>query len=217
MARWVVRAFKDPMADLLQSKYPRLAGYLSQLPRGLDSHPGCLAKGTVFRSLLETKPLPAVPAKGEIPDGLHALLVNPPMRSTWLPEATNAALNYLIGDVHDLAEPEHLKVAEQAALRLYNGPIYKLMMNIVSPQTLLSVASARWGAMHQGTKLSAEKLGASGMRLVLDFPEGLFTGFGLRLWGGVFRVTLEHSRAKGAKVVMTEALRTRGVFECSWQ
>ncbi|HEY3450513.1 MAG TPA: hypothetical protein VGK67_29425 [Myxococcales bacterium] len=203
-------------AQIDAKKYPRLAGYLSQLPNGLESYPRCEARGTVPRALLEDKPLPAIP-RGDLPDLLHSIVVNPPLRSGWIPEAASSALSYLIGDVHGLSEDEHLKMIERVTLLLYNGPVYKLLMSIVSPQTLLTVAGSRWSAMHRGTTLTAEKIGTHGMRLVLEFPDSLFVGLGLRLWANVYRVTLEHSRAKSAKVLLTEALRTRGVFECSWQ
>lgn len=200
-------------------KFPRLANYLEHLPNGdVGAYPRCEARGTVARGLLEERPIPPnVVGRGEVPDAVYSMVAAPPLRSSWVPEAANAALNYLIGDVHGLSEEAHLKLIEAVTLKLYTGPVYKLLMSIVSPQMLLQVASNRWQALHRGTTLTAEKVGGSGMRLILEFPDSLFVGLGLRLWANVYRVTLEHSRAKNAKVVVSEALRTRGVFECSWQ
>ncbi|HEY3450514.1 MAG TPA: hypothetical protein VGK67_29430 [Myxococcales bacterium] len=196
-------------------KYPRLASYLEHLPQGLESHPACETRGSVPRAMLEERPVGELPP-GDLPAPLHALLLAPPLRTAWIPEAHGSALTHLIADVHRLQEPDYLQFVEKVTLRI-NGSMFTMLMSIISPQMLLSAASSRWSTTHRGSTLTAERSGSNGTRLVLGFPDALFSELGLKLWANVFRVTLEHSRAKGAEVVVAEASRTRGVYECSWQ
>lgn len=201
--------------QLDRSQFPKLAAYLDQLPNGVESHPDCTIKGAAARPFLDDKPLTSVP-QGALPERLHALIMNPPARSSWVSDVENNCLHYAITDFYRMTEDAYLAWIEDKVQALFGGPVYRLMMSLASPEALLGSNLARWETFHNGSTLTTVEQKPKWVRRVLRFPEGLFDATGLRTQARIFEATLKHSRAKGASAKLVSFDKTSATFENSW-
>ena len=134
---------------------PQLRAYLERLPDGLASYPGCLAKASLYRSIIEELPLDDT----RLPEPLQDLLRRPRAVSEWIPEVHSHAVLLAQYDQRFTALPEFAAHCYAAQRRLWDSKIYAFMMRLMSPVRLLASTSQRWGQFHRGTELVAERSG----------------------------------------------------------
>jgi hypothetical protein len=167
--------------------------YVAGLPKGLDSFPDCLAKGSVLRSTLVQQPVPELAAR--LPESLRTLVTDPPVDSEWLPEARFVAIYHAVADVRGYSDADVLNWARDRNRALFRNPAYRILMAVSSPGTLIRGAAMRWSNWHRGTSLEIEGIQDEGVRALLRFPEGLFDQTMLEVFGEAFAAGLELARA----------------------
>ncbi len=145
---------------------PQLRAYLERLPDGLASYPGCLAKASLYRSIIEELPLD----DARLPEPLQDLLRRPRAVSEWIPEVHSHAVLLAQYDQRFTALPEFAAHCYAAQRRLWDSKIYAFMMRLMSPVRLLASTSQRWGQFHRGTELVAERSGEGAAWLRLTTP-----------------------------------------------
>jgi hypothetical protein len=191
---------------------PRFSRYLSGLPSGLDSHPECKAKGSVFRNLLDGVPCDIA----GLPGPLRRHMEEPPIASEWLPEAHLWGLAFAVADQGGMDDDRLHAWARERNRKLFEGPVYRTLMALVPPGTLFRFSANRWSAFHRGSSLEAGRVDDEGGRATLSFPAGLFDEQVLRFLSVVFRTALEASRARDPEVELLEATPTAGHFRVRW-
>jgi hypothetical protein len=173
--------------------------YVAGLPGGLAAHPGAQVKGSVVRNLLEEQP-PELLAR--IPVQLQRLVKDPPIDSDWVPETYLGALIHAIGEARGLDERELLGWIRARNRALFSGPIYRMLMMVVSPEAMARHAGRRWGNFHRGTTLELEGYSDDGVRLVLAFPPGVFDRLLLKVYAEAYAAALEAAHAKDPAVLV---------------
>jgi hypothetical protein len=191
---------------------PRLERYLAGLPDGLASYPQCQVKGSVFRSLFDGVDLDPAP----LAPPLRQLLEDPPIASEWIPEVHLWALLFAAADQRRMDAEAIRSWIYQRRRQLFEGAVYRFLMALVPPATLVRTSAMRWGAFHRGTVLEAGGVADDGARLHLAFPSGLFDSQALDALTAVVRAALDASRARGAEVEVEEATATTARFRASW-
>ena len=128
--------------------YPRTANYLRRLPAGLLSHPQCESKASLYREALRNLPRPLVL------EGLDPLLAeyvkDPLPMSAWVPEVVNTALYLAMADQVFGDDDSFLTWVSQFSQRVFEAPMYRLLMAVASPQRLASGGERRWANFHTG-------------------------------------------------------------------
>jgi len=190
----------------------RVSRYLGGLPRGLDSHPSCLAKGSVFRAMVEGAGL----APDRLPAPLRRYLEDPPIPSEWLPEVHLAALLLCAADQLDLDDAAFFTWARARNRGLFEGPLYRALMALVPPARLARFAPMRWAAFHRGTALELGRVADDGLRASLGFPAGLFDATVLVAYRAAFAAALESSGARGVEVEPEEVTSTAARYRVRW-
>jgi uncharacterized protein (TIGR02265 family) len=190
----------------------RLARYLGGLPQGLDSYASCLAKGSVFRAMVEGAGLDA----GRLPAPLRRYLVEPPIPSEWLPEAHLAALVLSAADQLELDDEALFAWARVRNRGLFEGTLYRALMALVPPTRLARFAPMRWAAFHRGTTLELGRVADDGLRAHLAFPPGLFDATVLVAYRAAFAAALEASGARHVEVEAEEVTSTAAHYRVRW-
>src|SRR5262245_24327661 len=104
----------------------RLAAYLAGLPAGLASWPDHVAKASLLRAGLRTRPIDPRAITGA-PPRLRALVETPPLDSSWITEVEYCALSLLIADVHGLDGPAFGRFWYEVMTSLVNSKLYSLL------------------------------------------------------------------------------------------
>ena len=118
---------------------------------------------------------------------------------------------------------------------LFDRPILRNLMRLVSPTLIVLGAAKRWGAFHDGSELTADRVVISGERAGtfshLVFPSGLFSRVFLGGLEHVFMAALLASRAREPRVKLAGVVDTgpgtlagsqsenlaRASYDVSWQ
>jgi hypothetical protein len=157
--------------ELDHARFPTVAEYLAGLPQGLDSHPACLAKASLYRGLLDDCPL--VDRAG-LPAVLVDLVEHMRPVNTWIPEVQSHAVLLAVYDRSFADEQRFAAFCFEAQRRLWRSKIYSMLMRWTSPQRLLATASKRWEVFHRGSSLHAEAFTEGRATLHLEHPPGLY-------------------------------------------
>lgn len=193
---------------------PRLERWLAGVPRGLDSYPEAVAKGSLVRSVLDGQ-------RGEellpgLPGPLRRYVTDPPMAGEWLPEAHLAALIHAVSDLRHMSDEDVWTWVRAGNRALFSSPAYRILMMVVSPGSMIRYAARRWENWHRGTRLEAGAVSDEGVRLRLSFPVGLFDPPLLRDYCEAFAAALEMAHAADPKVRIVESGPGRATYLASW-
>jgi hypothetical protein len=193
----------------------RLDSYLSRLPGGLDAHPACRAKGSLVRNLVDDVAAQLVLA--ELPAPLRSLAEDPPVETEWVPEVHFVALLLALADHRALTDLQTLAWVRERNRLMFASPLYRMLIAVASPASLLRIGAGRWANFHRGSTLEVEGIADDGVRVVLRYPPGLFDRLLLRIFAESFGVALELSRGRDPRVRLEEErpgfARYRGTWE----
>lgn len=211
-----MRPASRPRHELDRSAFPSLGAYVDRLPQGLESHRECRTKASVLRALLECLPGPL--AAGRLPAVVADALEAPPLRSAWMPTVVLNAVQIAVADA--LGEAAFLRIALDMNRRIFASPMYRPLVCVASPATLLKVSSKVWGAFHTGTTLRTV-LSPGRMVGMVSYPPHLFVRVLLEEKAGAFHAALEAAGAKGPgggapTVKLTSLAETRATFVSDW-
>jgi hypothetical protein len=190
-----------------------LATYLMTLPHGLASYPDVVAKGAVFRQFAELVPRGAW---ADLPSPLREAVRDPPPVSAWVPETWLNAMMLAAVDLHYQSEASFVARAYETNVALLRGPIYRILMLVVSPATLLRGAETRWSGFHRGIRLrvSLETEHAALMRL--DFPPHLVPRLIADCYATGFRAAVEAAGGKHTLFERRTSDDRSAVYAGSW-
>ncbi len=202
-------------SDVDPRKFPRLAGYLRNLPEGLDSYPDCIAKASLYRRLIEEHDF--TPIVDQLPSKLLPLLEHPEPINTWIPAVQNNAFLLAMTD-HFYNEDLRAAVSwyRDVRERMFKSPLYRMMMAVISPRYILRGASKRWETFHRGTVFEVE-YGDHHANVVLTYPHSLQTRLIIRMLTGGLLAALAAAGAKDIKWGITSVTPTEARLGATWK
>ncbi len=197
-------------------KYPALTAYLAGLPDGLGSHPGCVAKASIYRTVTDASLL-GPDDVGALPAPLRKLVEQPLPVSSWLPEVHSHALMAFAFDCafEDLRAFDLWAYEQQRAL--FSGPLYAVAMRLIAPSLLFKTMRLRWGMFHRGVTLQVLDQSHEQGIARLEHPVGVYDEVSrVGLCAGL-RAALELSSGEGACTVeVTEHSEHHAVIRARW-
>ncbi|MGH1343045.1 MAG: hypothetical protein ACRBN8_15905 [Nannocystales bacterium] len=199
----------------MEALFPATAAYIARLPKGLESHPECLVKASLYRSTLEMRPIPRTAAE-TLPPQLKRMVLQPDPVSAWVPEAHSLALLTAHFDVCFGSHEEFERSCYLRQRRLFDSPLYRAVVKLASPNLLLRTAALRWGALHRGTTLEVSENRPGSAELSMEHPPNLWgEPTRIALTAG-FRALLDLCGARNATVEVADASATHMRLSGRW-
>ena len=121
---------------------------------------------------------------------------------TWMPEVFGVLVYVMAAD--QLGDEAFFTWVYQDAARLFDRPLLRHLIKVVSPTLVTMGAARRWGALHQGTSLQADPVREVDGRMHttghLTFPSGLFPSVFAAGLAYSFRAAIEAARGHNVHV-----------------
>jgi hypothetical protein len=183
------------------ARLPNAARYLASLPQGLRSFPDCKVRditaelyANAFNALAGEPGLPT-----PVADLLGGIASGP-----WYPEVVFQVAHLVVRDRVFDDDAKFFEWIFNANALVFDRPILRNLMRLVSPTLVVLGATKRWAAFHAGSELTAERVVATGDRgqtlAHLRYPTGLFSPVFLLGLEQVFMAALLASRARDPQV-----------------
>ncbi|MGH7437122.1 MAG: hypothetical protein ACRENE_15720 [Polyangiaceae bacterium] len=213
-------------------RLPRAAAYLASLPQGLESFPGCRVRDVTVEPY--ARAFGAMAEEPGLPAPLVDLFAGVGGGSTY-PEVVFQAAHLVVRDRVFEDDAPFYEWIFNANANLFDRPIVRSLMRLVSPSLIVLGAAKRWGAFHHGSELTTDRVVISGDRAEtfshLAFPSGLFSSVFLGGLEHVFMAALLASRARDPRVKLARVADTgpgtlgghpienqaRATYQVSWQ
>jgi hypothetical protein len=101
-------------------------------------------------------------------------------------------------------------------LRLFELPMYRALMIVMTPSLLLRAASVRWSAFQRGSTLTVRDRTMQSALAVLEFPPHLFIPENPMGIGGSLEASLIAAGRKNVSVVVHDATPTSIVYRATF-
>jgi hypothetical protein len=198
---------------------PTVVGYLDKLPRGLESYPQAVIKGSIVRAMLAVSGLSGLLAPGLLPLPVEDLVRHPPGVTDWVPETYYATI---VSAVFDLrfrnagGQAAFESLLLEANRRLLRGSLYRVLFLVLRPARILSGTEKRWATFHRGSCLSVASYNESSARVRLTHPPFLFGDLSLGGFARAFQAALEAAGGKSAQVFARIESETSTLYQAEW-
>lgn len=188
--------------------------YISSLPGGLDAYPEHLQKATVVQQFATE--MPSAKLIGQLPPALEPLIMPNLSPSSWVSEVKANALLMAVRDVCYADDDSFVAAAMRANRRLLTGPIYRVLMKVISPSFMVKNCGSRWAMFHQGIHLVPSMESKQSARMTITFPVGLVPQLIIRAYATAFQVSIEAAGAKNATSKIVSHDLVHSTFEVHW-
>ncbi len=101
--------------------------------------------------------------------------------------------------------------------KMLSGPLYKLLLAVVSPLMLLKRSDARWQAFHRGITLATKQTGPKRAEARMGFPAHLVPELLVKTYGTVFEAICEAAGGKDVVVAVHGRTEHQATYEISWR
>jgi hypothetical protein len=200
------------------NRLPEMRKYLAALPRGLDSYPECTIRDIAVEAY--ARDFGRFGTEPGLPEEVAALFTGR-FRSTWLPEVQFQAAHAAVRDLAFADDPSFYRWLYKANVELFDRPVIRSLMRLLSPTLVVIGATRRWSTFHTGSELTTGKLDKAGGREMtlakLVFPPGLFARCFLEGLEQAFLAALVASRAKEAAVKLEDVASAKAEYLVSWR
>ena len=193
---------------------PLMERYLESLPGGLDAYPEYVQKASVVKQF--STEMPTSLLVGHLPDELEPLISKNFPTSGWVSETWANAVLLAVRDVGYSSDDDFVAAAMRANRRLLNGPIYGLLLQVVSPCFLVRNLASRWAVFHQGIELSAVSNAPKEAQLRMSFPKRLIPPLITRAYATAFQCAIESAGGKSvwSQIISQDPIHSE--FRVSW-
>lgn len=193
--------------------FPRLYSYWRELPQGFASHPDCVSKASIYRKMLEHRPVDRT--RGALPSEVVELIERPAPMGAWVPTTLVNAIELAVADSCG-SDGGFVDVAHKMNRELLSSPMYQAMFLVLSPSTVLRVATSVWTRFHQGTTLRCT-FEAKSATVLLTFPQRLHPQLILLEKGTAYESAVEVAGAKNIVSRLVEHSDQHGLFKVRWE
>lgn len=201
--------------DLDPTRFPRAHQYLKSLPAGLDSFPECQINVHVLDHVAMDHPQLAMATMS--PKEIRDVLAG--HKGEWVTEATAGVVYMMVRDLCPL-DKDFLAWNFKNIARLFDRPLYRAMMRVLSTSLVVMGSTKRWSTFHRGTTMTAETVITLEARRVaratLDFPEGLFNDLMLLQHCSTLEAALVASHATEPRAEYRRVGTGKAEFTASW-
>jgi hypothetical protein len=195
----------------------RTEAYLESLPKGLDSFEAYAQKAALYRQIADQAPTLRNIA-GRLPAPLAELVHKPRPVSDWISEVHGSSLILATCDLLFASEESYVDFIYRCNRTMLRGPLYRMMMMMVSPATIVRASEGRWAAFHRGMKLIANLTpDEKGVQAQLVYPTNLCPPLMARAYCGAFRAAVEASGGEDVRFTLTAHGPTVATFEGRWK
>lgn len=195
--------------------YPTVSRYFEGLDDGLNSYPDCQAKASLYRALLQERPLSG-DAVADLPAPLRTLVQEPAPVSSWIPEVHSHALMLAVYERRFETLEEFAQHAYDRQRSLFEGPLYAIALKVVTPQLLIKTAALRWRMFHRGMSFRAQELQRNRGFIVVEHPNGVYEAVIRRALCEAIRAVLELSTRRPATVTVAESSPRHAKLSVQW-
>jgi len=196
-----------------RSGYWKLEAYLATLPKGIDSYPSCVQKGSIARVWLEAGP--KLLNRDALPEPVRALAERPPLPSSWVPEVHANALYLAIAE-HFPSEPAFVDFCYRMNRNMMRSVVYRTMARVASPHSFLQAARLGWRLLRRGVDIEIVR-GHCEAKISLAWPSNVTPLLVARAFQTSWRAWLE---ATGFATEVSSKLQIYGrdgaTFDVSW-
>lgn len=194
--------------------HPRVAAYLARLPAGVASHPECQAKAAMLRRALEDRPL-AREHVARLPVVVRQMVTCPPLDGEWVPDVWLVCALFAMADVYEMTDDDYLRWMRERNTAMFNT-LFRVLMKVSSPETILARASERWAVFHRGSSLAVTQSAPGHCVVQLTFPPRLWHGLALLQFAPVLEAALRMSHPEG-RVELATSDDITGQFVGRWR
>jgi hypothetical protein len=160
--------------------------------------------------------MPSAKLIGQLPPGLEPLIMPNLSPSSWVSEAKANALLMAVRDVCYPDDDSFVAAAMRANRRLLTGPIYRVLMKVISPGFMVKNSGSRWAMFHQGISLLPLMESKFSARMTMTFPVGLVPALIIRAYATAFQVAIEASGGKNVTCPIVSHDLVHFTFEARW-
>ena len=134
-------------AEIDRVAFPRLHAYVRALPSGLDSHPTCLSKASIYRKMLEQHAVDL--SRGALPSAVVDLIEHPQPMGAWVPTTLGNAVELAVADTCG-SDQAFLDAALRMNRLLLVSPMYRAMFLMLSPGMVLKTSAGHTSLVERG-------------------------------------------------------------------
>jgi hypothetical protein len=167
------------------------------------------------RAIVDCEPLADVP-DGALPPEVRRLINTPPTNSAWIPDTVYFGAVLALADYRRMDNARYRGWLREANRRLFQSPVYRVLLSLTSPGVLLTLCSSTWGTMHRGTTLKIVDSGKGVGAAELTFPERAYDRAVIEAIEVGLLVALERSNVKAPAVTTRAITATSARFEAHW-
>jgi hypothetical protein len=187
--------------------------YLRNLPNALLSHPECESKASLYREAIRNLPKPLETADL---DPLLAAYINEPVPlSAWVPEVVNTAMYLIIADQVFKNDDTFLQWIADFSKRVFEAPMYRVLMAVASPERLASGARRRWENFHTGVEYDVT-IGETGTEARMTYPRNLYDRLAFRAHLKAIEAAYRASGARNAVAELESMTSNEARFRVLW-
>ncbi|MEM6730338.1 MAG: hypothetical protein AAF658_02210 [Myxococcota bacterium] len=191
--------------------------YLAQLPGGPEAFSECLS--TVEVSLLirdRMRDAGLVPASKL----LAPLFAGDYDNQKYVPEVLGVALQHAYRELAFDRDEAFLQEMRAVNGHVFQSPVYRALMKLLSPSLVVLGAGKRWRAFHTHGELKVNPVnvetGRKAVAAQLVSPAHLYTELYLHSTAAAFIAAVSLTGAADVRVELTEWSETGGHYQCSW-
>jgi hypothetical protein len=197
------------------ARWPHATAFLDALPQGFDSFPECECLRETYEGARARVREGGDP--GALPGPVQRYFDEDEDRK-WIPEVIGLTLQMMMFDLE--GEEAGVQWFYDDAKRIFEGPIMRFLMKLMSPTLVVMGASSRWGALRRGSTLTASpvKKDTEHNRAIatLEFPDGLYPELFLRGLEQSFKAAVDGARGNDVDVKLTNIEPGRAAYEVTW-
>jgi hypothetical protein len=216
-------------ATIDRARLPQTAAYFASLPNGLESFPSCRIRDIAVEPYANA--FGSIASEPGLPPAVADLLRGSAKKSAY-PEVVFQVAHLVVRDLAFASDAAYFEWQFQANVSVFDRPILRNLMRLVSPTLVVLGATKRWTAFHEGTDLTAGRIASAGARsetlAYVKYPARLFSRLFLVGLEQAFLAALLASRAKDPRVKLGGIEESAGPasgkpqnaavasYECSW-
>lgn len=204
--------------SLDRKRLPRLAAYFDRLPDGLASHPNAQLKSDSLDHMRAS--YPGMLDEVVVPQPMIDIFTNR-QPGEWVPEVIGSSLHLACRDLAFQDDESYLDWSYESSGALFNKPLYRVIMHVLSPTLVIMGAAKRWATFHQGSELKPGPASKEGSRVtvqgILSHPGGLFPLLVLQTFARAFEAAVAATRALNPRATLEQSSDTETRYLLSWE
>jgi hypothetical protein len=199
-------------------RLPETCKYLASLPQGVQSFPKCMVRNVAVEAYV--REFSGLASEPGLPEPV-AELMRGGARTTWLPETVFQVAHVVVRELAFSNDAQFFQWVFRANAELFDKPLLRSLMRLLSPGLIVIGAGKRWTTFHQGSELVPGRVSRSGDReettARLIYPSGLFTHAFLAGLEHAFLAALVASRAREPRVELGAVSQGNAEYLVSWR